>query len=87
MWSRLGNDDLIGIGIYDEIGVVGDNDHLSVRFCLDEEVDQFVKDRFWVEIFFRLVDHQRPIIAVVEREVEQHQAYTFGTALNVREHA
>ena len=47
-----------------------DHDHLPVRLGLDEEVDQLVEDRLGIEIFLGLVDHQRPVVAVVQRQIE-----------------
>jgi len=71
MRPGFGDDDLIGIGVNHEVCIVRDHDHLTVRLGLDEEVDQFVEDRLRVEIFLRLVNHQRSVVAVVQRQVEQ----------------
>lgn len=64
--SGVGNDDLIRIGVDHEIRVVRDHDHLTMDLRLDEEVDQLVDNRLGIEVLLELVDHQRPVIAVIQ---------------------
>lgn len=67
VWMRpsFGNDDLIRIGVDHEIRIVRDYDHLAVLLGLDEKVHQLVEDRLGIEILLWLVDHERPVVAVV----------------------
>jgi hypothetical protein len=65
MWSGLRDDDLVCVGINNEISVVGDPDHLPVRLRLDKEVDEFIEHGLGIEIFFRLIDDERPVVAVI----------------------
>ena len=39
----------------------------------DEQFDQLVEDRLRIEVFLRLVDDQRAVIAVVQGKIEQQQ--------------
>ena len=67
----MGNDDLVGVSVDDEVGVVGDHDYLSLTFGRLEQRDEFVVDRLRVEVLLRLVDDQRSVISVIERQVKQ----------------
>ena len=71
MRTRLRNDDLISIGIDHEVSIVCDHDDLTMRLGLDEDRDQFVEDRFRVETLFWLIDDQRPVVSIVESEIEE----------------
>lgn len=62
MRAGFRHNDLIRVGVDDEIGVVRHHDHLARRLRGDEERDQLVKDRLRIEVFLGLVDNQRPII-------------------------
>ena len=56
------HDDLVRVGVDDQVGVVRDHDHLTFRFRRDEERDQFVEDGFRIEVLLGLVDDQRSIV-------------------------
>ncbi len=75
MWMRTGlrKDDLIRISVDHEIRIVGDHDHLPVRLGFDKEMYQLVKDRLRVQVFLWLVDHQRPVVVVIQRQIEQQK--------------
>ena len=62
MRAGFRHEDLIRVGVEDEIGVVRHHDHLAFRLRGDEECDQLVEDRLRIEVFLRLVDDQRPIV-------------------------
>ncbi len=65
--------DLIGVRVDDQIGIVRDDDDLPADLRLLEPWDQFIKNRFWIEVLFGLVDDQRPVILLIDREVKQQQ--------------
>ncbi len=62
MRSGLSDDDLIGVGVDDEIGVVRDHDDLPPKPSLGEERHEFVEDGLRVEIFLGLIDNERAIV-------------------------
>ena len=74
----MSDDDLIGVGVDDEVRIVRNHDHLAMRLGLDEETNKFLKDRFRVKVFFRLINDQRSVVAVIQREVEQQQHNSAG---------
>ncbi|MCW0197147.1 MAG: hypothetical protein OJI97_03275 [Sphingopyxis sp.] len=55
------NDDLIGIGVDHEIGVMRDDDDLALGLGLEEQADEFIIDGLGIEIFLGLIDDQRPL--------------------------
>ena len=71
MRTRRCDDDLVRIGVDDEVGVVRDHDHLALRLGRDKQRHQLVEHRLGIEIFFRLIDDQRAIVGIVERKIEQ----------------
>jgi hypothetical protein len=70
---RLRNNYLIGIGVHDEISVVCDHDDLALGLGFQEQAHQLVENRFGVQVLFRLIDDQRPVIGVVECKIKQQQ--------------
>jgi len=52
---------------------VRNHDHLALSLRFDKQPDQFVEHRFRIEVLFGLVDDQRAVVGVVEREIEQQQ--------------
>ena len=73
MRACLSDDDLIGVGVDDEIGVVRHHDDLALGLRRDEERHQFVEHGLRIEIFLGLIDDQRAIVGIVERQIEQQQ--------------
>ena len=53
---------LVRVSVDDEVGVMGDDDHLALHFDRDEERDQLVKDGLRIEVLFGLIDDQRSIV-------------------------
>jgi len=51
------HDDLIGVGIDDQVGVMGDYDCLPALFGSSEALDQFIEDRLRIEVLFGLIDY------------------------------
>jgi hypothetical protein len=68
VWSDVRDDDLVGIGVDHQVGIVGDDDHLTLRLRRQEQPDQLVEDGFRVEVLLRLIDDQRTLVRNVERE-------------------
>lgn len=73
MRAGASDDDLVSIRVDHEVGVVGDHDDLPLGLGRDEQGDQFIKDRFGIEILLGLIDDQGPMIALVERQVQEEQ--------------
>ena len=63
MRTCIGHDNLVRVCVDNEIGVMRYDDDLALAFGLNEQSDQFVKNGFWVEIFFWLIDDQGTIIS------------------------
>src|SRR6185436_277274 len=64
VWPGAGDDYLIGVGVDNEIGVVGDDDHLAAAPRFAEALDQLVENRLRIEVLLGLVDDKRPIVAL-----------------------
>lgn len=56
MRPRRCDDDLIGVGVNDQVGVVSDDYHLPAHAGFSEAVYQLVKHRLRIEILLGLVD-------------------------------
>src|SRR6267378_2666755 len=67
------DNDLIGICVDHQIRIMRHDDHLSLPLGLNEKRDQFIKNRFWIEVLLRLVNDERPIVGVVKRKIEKQQ--------------
>jgi hypothetical protein len=67
-FGHVGNNDLVGIRVDDQIGVMSHHDYLSLPLCSAEEGDQLVIDRFGAQILFRLVDDQTFVVGIVQCE-------------------
>jgi hypothetical protein len=74
-WMRpyLRNDDLIGVRVNNQIGVVRDHNYLTFVLGFPEQAHELIEDRLGVQVFFRLVDDKGPIIGIVERKVQKQQ--------------
>ena len=85
MGTGRGNNDLVCVGVDHEVGIVRDHDHLALRLSLDEKSDKFVIDRFRIQVFFRLIDDERALVSIVEREVqkEKYDAPCAGDSLRI----
>lgn len=70
---RFGDYDLVGIGVDNQVRIVGDHNDLAVRFGLDKQRHQLLENGFWIEIFLGLVNDQRPSVPVIQGEVEQQK--------------
>ena len=67
------DNDLLGVRINNQIGVVGDENDLAPPFrCLEVRRQQLV-DRLVVEIFVGLIDNQRAGIGNVHAEIQDQQ--------------
>ena len=62
MRSGFSDDDLIGIGVYYEIGIVRDHDDLPPKSSFGEERYKLIEDGLRVEIFLGLIDNEGAII-------------------------
>ena len=71
MRTCFSDNNLIRVGVDHEVRIVGDHDHLALCLRRNEKCDQLVEYGFWIKILFRLVDDQRPVIGIVERQIEQ----------------
>ena len=56
------HDHLIGISIHDQVCIVGHDDDLTSQFSLAESCNQLLKHRLRIQILFRLINDERPII-------------------------
>ena len=60
--AARGDDDLVCIGVDDQVRVMRNDDDLPAQLGMAEESDQLVENRFGIEILFGLVDDQRPVV-------------------------
>lgn len=56
MWSDLRHDDLVSVGVDDEIWVMRDHNYLTLLLCFKKEPYEFIEDGLWIEVFLRLVN-------------------------------
>ena len=56
----------------------GHHDYLAFFFCEDKERDELVENGFRIQILFRLIDDERPVIGVVEGEVQKQKDNSAG---------
>ena len=61
MWvrPRLSNDDLIGVCVDDEVGIVRHHNDLPVRLAQPDEIIELGINRPVIEIVFRLINKDR----------------------------
>lgn len=66
MRTSVGDNDLVRIGVDDEIGIVRDHDYLA--FCLgrDKQGDQLFEHRFGIQVLLWLIDDEWPIVGIVQ---------------------
>ena len=67
MCTRLGNNDLIGVGIYYEICVVCHHNDLTLRLGFDKQAYQLFEHGLRIEVFLGLIDHQWAPVSIVQR--------------------
>ena len=67
----LRDDDLVGVRVNDQIGIMRDHNHLTFVLGFPEQAHELIEDRLGVQVFFGLVNDKGPIIGVVERKVEK----------------
>lgn len=72
---RLSNNNLISISVEYEIRIVRDNDYLTVRLGFDEQLYQFVEDRFRIKVLFWLVNKKWSVVFVIQTEIEKQKDY------------
>jgi len=48
MRPNLRDDDLVGIRVNNQVGIVRDHDHLTFVLGLQEQAHELVEDRLWV---------------------------------------
>ena len=73
MRPGISDDDLVGVGIDDEVGIVGHHDYLAFFLGDDKERDELVENGLRIQVLFRLIDDERPVIGVVEGEVQKQK--------------
>jgi Transposase IS66 family/RNase_H superfamily len=71
--AARGDDDLVGIGVDDQVRVMRNDDDLPAQLGMAEARDQLVENRFGIEILFGLVDDQRPVVIAVDRQIEKQE--------------
>ena len=73
MFPAARHNNLIGVRVDDQIGIVCDDDDLPTGLRLPEPFDQIIINRFGVKVLFGLVENQRPDILSIDREINQQQ--------------
>lgn len=71
MRTRFSHDDLVGVGVDDEVGIMRNYDDLASGFGRDEKRHQLIEHGLRIEILFGLVYDQRAIVGIIESKIEQ----------------
>ena len=69
--AAFGDNDLVCIGVHDEIGIVGDDDDLAALLRLTKEFHKLIENRLLVQILLGLIDNERAIIFDIDRKIEE----------------
>ena len=83
LWIRVRNDDLIRVCVNDQIRVVRHHDDLPSCSSRHKRRDEFIEHRLRIQILLRLVDNQRSVIVIIEREVKKQEHYAAGSRRQV----
>ena len=71
MRPALSHDHLIRISVNYQVGIVCHDDDLTPLFSITEAMYQLLEDRLRVQVFFGLVDDQRPVVFRINGQVQQ----------------
>ena len=63
----VATDNLVGIGIHNQICVVRHDNDLATISCGLKTINELYEDRLWIEVLFGLIDNQGPIVFGVDR--------------------
>ena len=66
------HDDLLGVTSHDDVRIVGADDDLTFLFELGKDAREHISNEPLVEIVFRLVNEQRSVLVVRQRDQRQH---------------
>lgn len=75
----MGDDNLLGVRVHHEVGIVCDENNLSMFLRLTEIGRKVREYRLVVEIFLRLVDDERPALVLHHRQIQDQQDYALGS--------
>lgn len=73
MRTGVGDNDLVRIGVDDEVGIVRDHDYLAFGLGRDKQGDQLLEHRFGIQVLLWLIDDEWPIVSIVQCQVEKEK--------------
>ena len=69
----LRNNDLVRIGVYNEIGIMGYHYYLASLSGVPKEGNQVLVDGPGIEILLRLVNHKGATIQLIQRKIKRQE--------------
>lgn len=74
MRTGFTDDDLVDVGVHNEVRVVRDHNDRVFALGAYKQPNEFIKYRFWIESFFRLVNNQWPVVGIIRAAEGQYRA-------------